>query len=106
MLGPTLLTECVPRSECLLSALKILLPHQSWVEFVGQDWNEVFDRPAKHALSWGDCGVGVGRIPVLQQGSLECVSVEVATAVHVAGDDSLGSLDSHLCTAIAVGKCY
>lgn len=25
MLGPTLLTECVPRSECLLSALKILL---------------------------------------------------------------------------------
>ena len=66
MLGPTLLTECVPRSECLLSAHKILLPHQSWVKFVGQDWDEVFDLSAKHAQSWGDCGVGIGCIPVLQ----------------------------------------
>ena len=59
----------------------------------------------KYTHGWGELGDGVGGVPVLKDGFLECVDVDCAIFPDIAGDQPFDGFDTYLSSAVAVGEC-
>ena len=75
-----------------------------WLILAGVDGDEIPYGQSEYAHGRREVCIAIGRIAILEHGSLEFVGVQCAISVSVARDETFHCLDSHLRTAVAVGE--
>ena len=99
---PSLGSFHVTVAQSFLSCGQGVTPGRMWLASTRQDRYKVLDRPAKNALYRGELRIRIGCVSILEDGTLQKVSVKAAIWGSVVSDDPSDGLYTNLCSAIRV----
>ena len=91
-------------AEGIFSSVQSLEPSIVWKVFTGEHRREISEMAAKKAHCWGEAGLPVRRVSVLQEGTPEGVRVKGATFPSVACQEAFHGFHPKFCPAVAVGE--
>ena len=102
MFRPAVVYEAVAVAKGCFALRQVVLPGLVQAVFVPEYRDQVPGGAAEQARCWGLLGGRVGGVPVLEDGPLESVDVQVAVRSHIARDEPLDGFYGYLGAAVAV----
>ncbi len=76
--SPPFLSLHVSLAESFFSFLEGVLPCWMWLIATRHDGDEILDGATEDAHGWGDLGLRIWSVPVLEHSGTECVGVQCA----------------------------
>lgn len=104
VLSPVLGHSHMTVPECFLALCEGASPSGMGVVFPWQDGDEILNGPSEDTHSWRNFGFFIRGIPVLKDGALKGVDVQVSCGPSFVGEESFRYFNANLCPTIRMGK--